>query len=170
MAKGRGLAVLALFIGISGLGLGLYSVFYPQVQNGGISESGIQKTWFKYDSWPHFTYPIYTDKHIDALTINFTINEGESVYYFLSTHAYVISGSISSIVINFVLDGVLLSSPEYPDAIFSSNNAASSGAVTLQMATNNISAGLHNITISIRGNFQNNAIDESTLLVQTYIP
>jgi len=168
MAKGRGLVVLALLIGISGLGLGIYSVFYPQVQNGGISESGIQKTWFKYDSWPHFTFPTSTDIHIDALTINFTINEGESVYYFLSTHAYVISGS--SIKINFVLDGVVLSSPESPDAIFSSNNAASSGAVTLQMATDNISAGLHNITISIRGSYINNAIDESTLLVQTYIP
>ena len=164
------MAVLALLIGISGLGLGIYSVFYPQVQNGGISESGIQKTWFIYDSWPHFTQPIYTDIPIDDLTINFTVNSGESVYFFLKTHAYVILGSLSSVIINFVLDGIIVSSPEYPDAIFSSSNAASSGQVTLQMATDDIPAGLHNITISIWGNYQNNAIDESTLLVQTYIP
>ncbi|GAG63731.1 unnamed protein product [marine sediment metagenome] len=45
MAKGKGLAVLALIIGISGLGLGLYSIVFPQGR-----ASGIQKTWFIYDS------------------------------------------------------------------------------------------------------------------------
>ncbi len=165
MAKGKGLAVLALLIGISGLGLGIYSLLFPQVQT-----SGIQKTWFIYDSWPHFTQPIYTDIPIDDLTINFTVKSGESVYFFLKTHASVISGSLSSVVINFILDGIEVSSPEYPDAIFSSNNAASSGSIILQMATDTISPGSHNISISIRGNFINNAIDESTLLVQTYIP
>ena len=165
MAKGKGLAVLALLIGISGLGLGLYSLLFPQVQTG-----GIQKTWFIYDSWPHFTQPIYTDIPIDDLTINFTVNSGESVYFLFKTHAYVILGSPSFVTINFVLDGIIVSSPEYPDAIFSSNNAGGSGSLILQIATDTISPGRHNITISIWGNIMTNAIDESTLLVQTYIP
>ena len=165
MAKGKGLVVLALLIGISGLGLGIYSLLFPQVQTG-----GIQKTWFIYDSWPHFTQPIYTDIPIDDLTINFTVNSGESVYFLFKTHAYVILGSPSFVTINFVLDGIIVSSPEYPDAIFSSNNAGGSGSLILQMATDTISPGLHNITISIHGNPINNAIDESTFLVQTYIP
>lgn len=39
MAKGKGLAVLALLIGISGLGLGTYSLLFPQVQTGGIQKT-----------------------------------------------------------------------------------------------------------------------------------
>ena len=165
MAKGKGLVVLALLIGISGLGLGIYSLVFPQVQTG-----GIQKTWFIYDSWPHFTLPTSTVIPIDDLTINFTVNSGESVYFLFKTHGYLVSGSPSQLTINFVLDGISVNSPEYPDAIFSSYSVGTtSGSIILQMATDKISPGYHNITISIWGNLIN-SIDESTLLVQTYIP
>ena len=165
MVKGKGLAIFALIIGILGLGLGIYSLVFPQQQN-----SGIQKTWFVYDSGIHFTNPTYTDIPINAITINITVKPGESVYGLFNTHATLVDIGEAAIIFNFVIDGFVIMSPVSPNVIFSSDNQAMSGSVTLQMATDTILPGVHNITISINGNFMNNEIDESTLLIQTYLP
>lgn len=165
MVKGKGLAIFALIIGISGLGLGVISLTFPQGQN-----SGIQKTWFIYDSGVHFTNPTYTDIPINAITINFTVKSGESVYGLFNTHATLVDFGLATIIFKFVLDGYVISSPVSPETMFSSDNQEVSGSVTLQMATDTILPGFHTATISIQGNFLNNAIDESTLLIQTYFP
>jgi len=165
MAKGKALAIFALIIGISGLGLGIYSLVFPQQQN-----SGIQKTWFVYDSGVHFTNPSYTDIHINAITINFTVKSGESVYGLFNTYATLVDIGTAAILFNFVLDGFVIMSPVSPEVIFSSDHKAMSGSVSLQMATDTILPGLHSITINLQGNFVNNAIEESTLLIQTYLP
>ena len=165
MVKGKGLAIFALIIGISGLGLGVISLTFPRGQN-----NGIQKTWFVYDSGVHFTNPTYTDIPIDTITINFTVKSGESVYGLFNTHATLGDIGEAAIIFKFVLDGYVVSSPVSPETTFSSDHQAIGGSVTLQMATDTILPGFHTATISIQGNFQNNAIDESTLLIQTYLP
>jgi len=165
VVKGKGLAIFALIIGISGLGLGVYSLVIPQHQI-----SGIKKTWFVYDSGIHFTNPTYTDINMNAIKINFTVKSGESVYGLFNTHASLVDIGVASIIFNFVLDGFVIGSPVSPEAEFSSDHLAISGSVTLQMATDTILPGFHTATISIQGNFLNNAIEESTLLIQTYLP
>lgn len=165
MVKGKGLAILALIIGISGLGLGVISLTFPREQN-----SGIQKTWFEYDSAIHFTNPIFTDILINAITINFTVKSGESVYGLFNTYATLVDIGEAAILFNFVLDGFVIGSPVSPEVTFSSDHLTISGSVTLQMATDTILPGLHSITVSIQGNFLNNKIEESTLLIQTYLP
>jgi hypothetical protein len=168
MSNGKGLGILALLIGISGLGLGVYSVVLPQVQVVD-TNFGIQNTWFKYDPT---TYPISSpgiDIIIDALTINFTINSGESVYFLFNAFAIVSGTGLTMIWFRFVLDGSIKSPPTYPEVYFSSEGVDQHGSVTLQIAKV-ISAGFHNITISIRGTDTTNGIKDSTLLVQTFIP
>ena len=165
MVRGKGIAIFALIIGILGLGLGIISVALPRGQN-----SGIQKTWFVYDSGVHFTNPTYTDIPINTTTINFTVKSGESVYGLFNTHATLVDIGLATIKFKFVLDGYVISSPVSPETIISSDNQEMSVSVTLQMATDTILPGFHTATISIQGNFLNNAIDESTLLIQTYLP
>lgn len=165
MLKGKGLVIFALIVGISGLGLGVISLTLPPEQN-----NGIQKTWFVYDSGVHYTNPTYTDIYINAITINFTVKSGESVYGLFITHATLVDIGVATIIFKFVLDGYVISSPVSPETEFSSNNQEMSGSVTLQMATDTILPGFHTATISIQGNFLNNAIEESTLLIQTYLP
>jgi len=165
VVKGKGLAIFALIIGISGLGLGVISLTSPQGQN-----SGIQKTWFVYDSGIHFTNPTYTDIPINAITINFTVKSGESVYGLFNTHATLLDIGEAAIIFKFVLDGYVISSPVSPETTFSSYHQAISGSVTLQMATDTILPGVHTFTVSIQGNFINNKIEESTFLIQTYLP
>ena len=49
MSNGKGLGIIALLVGISGLGLGVYTIVFPQVQVID-TKFGIQNTWFNYDS------------------------------------------------------------------------------------------------------------------------
>ncbi|UCD01869.1 MAG: hypothetical protein JSV23_02285 [Promethearchaeota archaeon] len=168
MSNGKGLGILALLIGISGLGLGVYTLVLPQVQVVD-TNFGIQNTWFKYDPT---TYPISSlgiDIIIDPLTINFTVNSGESVYFLFNTFAIISGTGLTILWFRFVLDGSIKGPPTYPEVYFASESVEQHGSVTLQFAKV-ISAGFHNLTISIRGTHTTMGIKDSTLLVQTYIP
>ena len=166
MSSGKGLGILALLIGISGLGLGVYTVVFPKVD----VKFGIQNTWFNYDTsvMGYATSPIGTDIVLDALTINFTVNSGESVYFLFNTFAVITGGSPGIIRIDFVLDGVKKVPPDYPEVIFQSDGTQYD-TVTLQIAKI-ISTGFHNLTTVIYGNYASNGIKDCTLLVQTFIP
>jgi hypothetical protein len=168
MSNGKGLGILALIIGISGLGLGVYTIVFPQVQDVD-TNFGIQNTWFKYDSSTYGTAPIGTDLVIAALTINFTVNSGESVYFLFNTFALVSGAGLATIQFKFVLDGLIKSPPAYPEVYFASDSVDQYGSVTLQIAKV-ISVGSHNLTICIKGSHTTNGIKDSTLLVQTFIP
>ncbi|MFW9827727.1 MAG: hypothetical protein ACFFEY_09050 [Candidatus Thorarchaeota archaeon] len=170
MSNGKGLSILALLIGISGLGLGIYTFVFPPVQVQVVDTNfGIQNTWFKYDPTIYGTNPINTDIIIEPLIINFTVNLGESVYFLFNAWAGAFGALVSILQVHFVLDGVLKAPPDYPLVTFGSDNVDQYGSVTLQVAKT-ITAGSHNITISIIGNYASNGISESTLMVQTFFP
>lgn len=169
MSNGKGLGILALLVGISGLGLGIYTLIVPQVQVVD-TNFGIQNTWFNYDPTSYATSSVGVDIVIDALTINFTVNSGESVYFLFNTFAVVTGGgSPTAIQFNFVLDGLIKGPPAYPELYFASDGPDQYGSVTLQIAKI-ISTGSHNVTISIKGSYAGNGIRDCTLIVQTYIP
>ena len=168
MSNGKGLGIIALLIGISGLGLGVYTLVFPPEQVVD-TNFGIQNTWFNHDSGMYNTAPVGVDLVIPALTINFTVNSGESVYFLFNTYAVVAGGGLTSIRFRFVLDGLIKAPPSYPEVIFASNGADQYGSVTLQ-AVKVIAAGFHNITISMIGSYTGNGIKDPTLLVQTFIP
>ncbi len=170
MSNGKGLAIVALLFGISGLGLGSYSVFFIPGQFGNTDAFGIQQTWFAHDLESHETNPSLTNITINSLTIDFFVYIGESVYILFNAQASLDEVSTANIYVNLVLDGVILGNPDYPQAIVNSNNAAQISPITLQVATNRILPGYHNITIKIFGTEINHYIWDSTLLVQTYIP
>ncbi|MFX1407406.1 MAG: hypothetical protein ACFFBW_10640 [Promethearchaeota archaeon] len=168
MSNGKGLGILALLVGLSGLGLGVYTLIVPQapiVDN----NFGIQNTWFNYNQTGYATDPPGVDIVIDDLTINFTVNSGESVYFLFNTYAILTGGTPPAIRFNFVLDGLKKGPPTYPELIFSIDSGTQYNSVTLQIATI-ISAGSHNITVCITGTSSSNGILYSTLIVQTYIP
>ena len=168
MSNGKGLGIIALIIGISGLGLGVYTLVFPPVQVVD-TNFGIQNTWFNYDPTVYPTDPAGSDIVIDALTINFTVNSGESVYFLFNAYAFVDGGGLTAIRFNFVLDGLIKPYPDYPELVFASDGPNQYGSVTLQIAKI-ISTGSHNVTISIKGTYTGNIIRDSTLIVQTFFP
>ncbi|MFW9875791.1 MAG: hypothetical protein ACFFG0_22025 [Candidatus Thorarchaeota archaeon] len=96
MANRKGLGILTLIIGISGLGLGVYKIMFPHIQDVD-TNFGIQNTWFKYDSAMYGTAPIGAELVIATLTINFTVNSGESAYFLFNTYAFVAGAELASI-------------------------------------------------------------------------
>ena len=168
MSKSSILAFLALILGVAGLGMGFYSILQNlQLQN--LPKSGIQKTWYVFEGTPYYTSPITTSIDIDDLLINFTVNSGESVYFLFNSRYYLFPMTDSEIFINFVLDGNGLNSPVYPSGWYRSDDEVL-GDATLQLSTDTIPPGNHNVTIRIRGSSAANSIISSTFLIQTFIP
>ena len=170
MSKSSIIAFLALILGVAGLGMGFYSIFTMQnLQLQNLPKSGIQKTWYLFESTPYYTNPVLTSIDIDDLLINFTVNSGESVYFLFSSRYYLFPTPNSEIFINFVLDGNGLYSPVYPSGWYRSDDEVR-GDATLVLSTDTIPPGNHNVTIRIRGSSAANSIIGSTFLIQTFIP
>lgn len=176
MAKSSGLAVLALLIAIGALGIGIYQLIFvegPPGQDGVDGIDGIdavRNTWYDFHYTETPTNPASTFITVDQLTINFTVSSGESVYFHFNTWADVHAGASSYIQFNFVLDGVRLSGPTYPWWTIRTTGDRIEVPISCQLSLDTVTAGAHNVTISIFGNDINNDIFSSTLFVQTYIP
>ncbi len=163
MSKSTGLAVLALLVGVSALGLGAYQMLFVTPID---TKSGIKHTWYSFDRSSHYAGQAPLDIAIDSLLINFTVKSGESVYFHFNTMLHV-PGDVN-FVFNFVLDSVILWGSLYPGWTIEVFN--STLPVSLQLSLDTVSAGAHNITIGIYSRDAANYISSSTLLVQTYIP
>jgi len=170
MAKGKGLAVLALLFGISGLGLGLYSFILIQTPTTEITKSGIHRTWYNYDQTTYYTNPASFAITMVDLLINFAVETNEYAYVNYIGEACAQTGSLSYVHVWFELDGVILGGPEDPDFLYITTGDRISGPVSLQHSLDNITLGIHNVTISFLGSDPTNYLQKQSLLVQTYIP
>ena len=163
MSKSSGLAVLALLVGVSALGLGAYQLLFATPTD---TKSGIKNTWYSFDKTSHYAGQAPLDIAIDSLLINFTVKSGESVYFHFNTMLHVSQGE--RFIFNFVLDNVILGGSPYPNwTIERTNNTL---PISLQLSLDTVSAGAHNVTIGIYSRDATNYISSSTLLVQTYVP
>lgn len=181
MSKSSGLAIVALIIGMVGLGLGVFSVVNfqvvegPQGQDGvdGIdgvdAVSGVRNIWYDFHYSSVYTNPTSSAIWVDQLLINFTVNSGESAFFLFSTFATVQAGAPSLIQFNFALDGVLLSGPTYPWWTLLTMGTRIDAPVSFHLVLDTISVGAHNVSIVIYGTDTGNEIFSSTLLVQTYV-
>ncbi len=160
MSKSSVLAVLALVVGASGLGLGAYQMLLVTP-----AQSGIKHTWYSFDNTSHYAGQAPLDIAIDSLLITFSVKSGESVYLHFNTMLHV-PGSMW-FLFNFVLDSVILGGSLYPDWSIEQSN--STLVVSLQLSLDTVSAGAHNVTIGIYSRDAANYISSSSLLVQTYI-
>jgi len=173
--RGSGLAILALIVGIGAIGLGGYN-FYVQttqtVEEPTQTVEEIGNTWYK--SEPDFfnCMPAYTYKTFSDLTIQFNISSGESAYFSYNGWIFMRLTSpdtgLTYLRVYFSLDGRRLESPhiraqDYYDGINYLMLPAS-----LQYFNSSLSPGVHNITIVLYGNYNINAVSDSTLFVQTY--
>ena len=130
----------------------------------------VRNTWYDFHYTETPTNPASTFITVDQLTINFTVSSGESVYFQYNSKATVYAGTPSYIQFNFVLDGVMLAGPQYPWWSILTMDDRIEVPVSIQLSLDTITAGTHNVTVSIFGNDINNKVFSSTLLVQTYVP
>jgi hypothetical protein len=180
MAKSSILGVLALILSLGALGLSVYQIIFIEGPPGPPGTDGVdgidgvdavRNSWYTFHYSQVFTNPISTVIPVTQLLINFTVNSGESVYFLFNTWARVDTTATNNLIqFNFVLDGLMLSGPTHPYWAYYTFDERSEAPISCQISLDTVTAGAHNVTISIFGNDVDNNIRSSTLFVQTYIP
>jgi len=172
MGKSSGLAVLALLMGIGGLGLGVYSyfIFGSQIADldDQLAERAIVDMW--YAEYLEDYAPTAIDINESVITINFHVNAGEKVYFLFITRAIAYSYStFSNIRFTFSIDGIILNKPYTVVGGFDIDEWWLDIPVALQYSTASLTAGTHMVSVMVLSSYSPNFIRHSTFLVQTYI-
>ena len=173
--RGSVLAILALIVGIGAIGLGGYNIYVQTTQT--VEEptqtvEEIGNTWYK--SEPDFftCIPAYSYRTFSDLTIQFNVKSGESVYISYNGWIFMRLNSpdtgMTFLKIYFSLDGRRLESPHIEAQDYYDGSTYLKLPASFQYFNSSLSPGGHNITIVLFGNFNINAVSESTLFVQTY--
>jgi len=172
MGKSSGLAVLALLVGIGGLGLGAYSyfVFNGQIAvlEGQLAERAIVD--MRYAEYLEDYTPSSIDANESIITINFHVNAGEQVYFLFITRAIIYGISLESYMrFTFSIDGVILNKPYIIAGGRDIDEWWLYFPVALQYSTPGLAAGSHSVSAMVLSSYSSNFIRQSTFLVQTYI-
>lgn len=172
MGKSSGLAVLALLIGIGGLGFGAYSyfIFSGQIADLGdqFAERAVVGMW--YGEYLEDWTPSMVDSNESVITVNFQVNAGEKVYFLFITRAIIYSYStFSNIVFRFSVDGIILNKPYTVAGGYDIDEWWIDIPVALQYSIANLTAGNHSVSAMVLKMGSSNFIRHSTFLIQTYI-
>ena len=176
MNKTKILALLGIFglvIGIVGLGLGTFALSeFKRIESqlGTISEDiHDHNGWYKRLDSAVYTNPNFTLIPVTALTITFELESNEAVYFSYMAHATLVPDSTSSFIgINFRLDGLHLFSPYITSGITNVSADGIYSTIALQLYRDNLTAGVHTITVDILGSHVGNNVNLNTLYVQKY--
>ena len=163
------LGVIALILGAGGLGLGglaLISVSRVETQVATFSE---QNTWYKYNDTTFRCDPIQTYLTFTGLTIEFELGPNESVYFSFTSRAHTEQaiGAWSKILVLFRVDGISRLNPNAEVGAYNLGLTTHS-MIFLQDVRDDLSPGVHNVTIVIRGDPAANYIWKSSLFVQKF--
>ena len=168
MGKGSTvLGVIALILGAGGLGLGglaWISVSRVETQLSNFSE---QNTWYKYNETVIKCDPIQNYITFTGLTIEFELGPNESVYFSFTSRGHTEQniGGWSKILVLFRVDGISRLNPNAEvGAGFTMHSM-----IHLQDVRDDLSPGVHNVTVVINGDPASNYIWKSSLLVQKFL-
>ncbi|MFX1575414.1 MAG: hypothetical protein ACFFB0_21985 [Promethearchaeota archaeon] len=155
--SGRGLSIIALLVGVIGLGLGLYTIFFSQSK-----PNSAPKSWYIKNDTFLYTDPAYDYISVSTLELSVSISAEEALYVQYSGDAFVEPQTF--VTVYFEIDNVLITTPSVsshnPDATY-----ASRVSITLQMVNNSL-VGTHVIRIIIRGSSISNRFQFNTLFAQ----
>ncbi|MBD3215964.1 MAG: hypothetical protein GF311_25355 [Candidatus Lokiarchaeota archaeon] len=163
-SSGKGIAIVALALVIGTIGFLLYSMVILE------PESTIRGTWYDSNETRYNTNPTLTLITIPDLSITFEKQPGESVYILFSSRAGVWEdGGWEYIEVYLAIDGNRINEANNKFLLYtSSGGSANIVPMTLQYTANELSNGVHEVTVIIYGSHSSNYVDSNTLLVQTY--
>ncbi|MFX1467310.1 MAG: hypothetical protein ACFFB8_01500 [Promethearchaeota archaeon] len=171
MAKGSALGIIALLIGIGGLGFGIYSYFTVNQDIHIIkTDSNIHHTYFD-NRTATYTSPgedIWYE--IANISITFQVEPGESVYFLFTCRAVLSTPTGGNFFMSFQLkiDGVAIIPSGTTVGLVAPTDTGYSYSVTLQYADSSLTAGPHNVIV-ITYRTCDGYMDNCFLLVQTFI-
>jgi hypothetical protein len=167
------LGVIGLVVGIVGLSLGgvaLVNIASLESKIGSVSnDSHTHNGWYNRVDSAVYTNPNFTLMPITALTITFDLGPDEGVYISYMALAGIFPLSSSSFIgITFRVNGVHLF---FPYMSFSVSNMSAEGhfsTISLQLYKDDLSEGIHNVTVDVLGSHDGNYVNLNTLYVQKY--
>jgi hypothetical protein len=167
------LGVIGLVVGIVGLSLGgvaLVNIASLESKIGNVSnDSHTHNGWYNRVDSAVYTNPNFTQIPIIALTITFDLGPDEGVYISYTAVAGIIPLSGSSFIgITFRVNDVHLF---FPYASFSVSNMSAEGhysTISLQLYKEDLSEGIHTVTVDVLGSHDGNFANLNTLYVQKY--
>ncbi|NVM35697.1 MAG: hypothetical protein HWN81_08880 [Candidatus Lokiarchaeota archaeon] len=146
-SSGKGLAVLALLIGLGGLGLGIYSTFIlpPQISQQNEKEINVKEIGFDTEYSPMvYSLKLSPGEEIPDLEISLTIAEGDTLYLEFSAIARIYAPvTANRIDLYFAINGVM---KVYPHLQLAAETESMLSA-NLEYVSNDLVAGTYNITI-----------------------
>lgn len=165
---GTALGFIGLILGASGLGLGGFAWLSVSRLESQVVILQEQTIWYKYSDIQFQCNPASTLLTFSALTVEFELGLNESVYFSFSTNAHTVPfAGWSGIMVYFRVDDILGWDPV-------AWVGTDSGAfevdfiLNLQDVKDDLSPGVHNVTVVITGSTAVNFIIESTLFVQKF--
>ena len=167
------LGVIGLVVGIVGLSLGgvaLVNIASLESKIGSESnDSHTHNGWYNRVDSAVYSNPNFTLIPITALTITFDLGPDEGVYISYMAVAGIIPLSGSSFIgITFRINNV---HQFFPYASFSVSNMSAEGhysTISLQLFKDDLSEGIHTVTVDVLGSHDGNFVNLNTLYVQKY--
>jgi len=152
---------------VSGLVLGAFTFISVSRIDSQVTNYFNQNSWYSYDVNVFNTNPSGTYLTFEDLTVEFELEQGESVYFSFTCKAHVepIPTFWSRVYIFFRVDGIVSFNPNAEVGMFNGANTESY-MIHLQHVRDDLSAGVHNVTVEIWGDSTANYIWINTLFVQ----
>ena len=177
MGNSKGLAILALLLGASGLGLGGFIFLnfgnLMTLATTTTTESPIvQDIWYAEYLTPQTPSQQPTYNTLTNMHLLITVNAGESVYIsFNAKYTIDNSGSYEYIESFIYQDGVMIPAPYAYVGEINSAGQDSLRMVSLQYSISGLAAGSYNFSIraATGDNTGDNRIDDTILFIQTYL-
>lgn len=168
MGKGSGLAILALIIGIGGLGFGIFTYF--TLNQNTQTESSVHHTYFDSRTTAYTSPAEDSWYEITDLSITFQVASGESVYFLFTCAAYLspVSG-VWLMRFQLNIDDTSITESRTMVGLATNDVSYMYFSVALQYEDSAVLAGSHEVTVETYRECAGN-IWNCHLLVQTYIP
>ena len=126
-----------------------------------------QNAWYKYYEPPFYCYPTDTDITFSVLTITFELRPNESIYFSFTAQTFtdLVASDWSRVTVFFKVDGIVEPDPSAEVGMYN-GGFATNFMIHLQTVRHDLSSGIHNVTVVIRGYITANYVSESTLFAQ----
>ncbi|MFX1279926.1 MAG: hypothetical protein ACFFA3_10955 [Promethearchaeota archaeon] len=170
MGKGSALGVIALLIGMGGLGFGIFT-YFKMNQTIQILQSNVPRTYFESRTAVYSPPLANAWYEIPDLNITFQVQAGESVYFLFTSWVYITPPGTGVLLMRFRLniDGTSITNSLIAVGTPNSDTESFYFSVALLYEDKSLSTGTHEVAIeSMRSGNVN--IYNSYFLVQTYIP
>ncbi|MHA2121095.1 MAG: hypothetical protein ACW990_07820 [Promethearchaeota archaeon] len=166
MSNGKAIGIIGLIVGVAALGWLSYDQFFVQVPSS-------SRQYYDYNASTNYVPPGGAWDPNSGLSVDFTVNTGETVYFSYVAIAGIDDSSAptSGMYFRFVVDGIRLYSPYTLIRRYNDDGGDADGrrvSVVLQHYNSSIVAGAHTVTVSFMGDFTADSVSEQTLFVHVF--